>query len=533
MIENKKLIPICSLALISLIVIGAFAYFGIKQTTLTDEDIIFSSSKSIRDSNSLKVDNSLNKDLDTCLITSYMYSLDKDKNLFFNINPTTAIFYAYLVSILGESAFFYSSLFFTILILIFVYLLSYKFSKSEVFSLLILLPLLFFGVFFKLIFGYYDILPTVLFLLISLFLILNQRRSIYYLLSGIFFSLAISIRLSEAIYSIPFLLLIFFNRNNRKKHLLMWVLPPIILLLSMFLINSHFYGDPFYISKAHSTFYPCYSNEEYNSQSNTHAFIELIRYFYHGNNPFTSMFNHLIYFFKANFLFLLMFPLFFLSIFKICKEEKWQYLLFFIITLVFSIFLYGKGNNYFGFLEMNFQSSFLRYALFPTILTLPPIALFFKEFSKKARYTKIIVLILIIIICFSSVVFVYNYPKNGIKNYNIGRNEIIYIRDNLVSTIEPNNFIITTFYTDKIISKDFKNVISPTKYYTNDQIPREEIDSSMINLINKLISKKEKVMFLFNSYFDDTEVISILKKKYKLILINEAKGVELYEVNQK
>lgn len=533
---KKTYILSVSLIIIFLLLFVIFINFGINETTITDEDILFQGGKSILNYDSLKIDNSLNQESNTCLINNYMYSMDGNKNIFFNLFPTEGLFYAYFMSLLGENFFFYLPFVFASLCLIFLFLITDQIIKSKSYSVLIILIVLFSGIFLKISLGYWDILPSILFLLISLFILLRYDNQKLYVLGGIFFILAISVRISEIIYLLPFILLIIIKKSKISKKLrIFWYLfPLIIFLFSLLLINFKFYSDPLFLSKSYSTFYPCYSSANYDPSSFLQKFVEVGRYFYKSENFLQNIFNHIIYFFKANMLFTPFFMFFGVGIVSLLKRKKYNYLIFLLFSFIMALFLYGSGNKYYGYLELNLQSAFFRYSLFSSLLIAPIILTFFKDkISLLKNPLKIFIIFFMMMIIFNSLMLTYNFQKNGISNYNQIREDNIFYKEFISSNIENKSYVITTLYTDKFISPVSYNLISFEKYLTNNQIPEEEIYNSLFSLVDNLLEKNENIFLVFDNYNDSPNLINKFHSKmYKLSIEKEDNIIKIYRITK-
>src|SRR3989344_1624459 len=528
---KNKILIIFLLGLLILFNIFVHTQDIIRYTTVSDEDVLYYGAKSIISNNTLSYESLQNKKYDTCLITSYVYSMDSNKNLYYSTHPTTLIFYSYFLSLFGESSFFNLTLFFTSLIILFFFLISLRISNSYTASFFSTLAMLLYPVFFKLNIGYYDIIPTVLFLLVSFFYLLRKELSkTDLILSCLFFILAVSIRISELILLPGFLLLIFL-RTKKFKVVIAWSVGVILFLATYFLFNYHFFGNLLYVAETQVTFYPCYQIGSLVSS----PLIETLRYFYVGDQRFTFLIEHLA------FLFTFLIKYYTFSVFSIIgifycfsDNKKEHHILFFISVLILTIFLYGHGNAYYGYLENNLQNSFLRYTLFTSLLLLSYSSVFtFKILKSGATKKKIILIFLLVSILLLSIPTTLHFNKNGIIEYNQNRIDTIRARELVKSYQNPNSFFITTAVTDKTVYPDFQNIISIEKYYTNAQVPKTVLHNDLSSLITKLFNERKIVYYISHNSFEITDSEEYLRERYNFKFINSSKIITIYELSQK
>ena len=518
-------LPIILILFLNITLINNFSFY---ETTVSDEDTLYFSSLNILEHNSLSPQNTLNSELNTCLITSYIYSIDKNKDLYFNISPTSALFYSYFMSILGNNFFFYFPIIFSSLILMFIFLITYRLTKSNIGSYGVVLLVFFFPVFYKLNLGYYDIIPTVFFLLVSVYFLIPKKPSKKdYLFSSLFFILAISIRISEAIYLFPIILFIFIKENNIKE-ILLWLTPIIFFIFSILFFNYHFFNDPLFLSKTQITFYPCYST---NNGLIPSTLSETLRYFYVGDEKLSFMFSHIVFFYKFLFLFWIFGVISMIGIFWCTEKREYSYVFLYISIFMTTIFLYGHSNIYYGFMEYNLQNSFLRYSLFSFLLLFSFFGFFIDRIkSNWVNYKKILISSLLIIILSLSLINTYNFNKNGIKEYTQNKEDISLSRDYIQGLLDNNTFIITTAISDKVIPPSFDHIISVEKYYTNDQVSQSTLLDDLNHLVSNLLKDNKTVFFVIHKFSDKTETKDFLNSKFNLTEVNSTKIVTIYNV---
>lgn len=526
MIEGKKIfnnrnIILTSLFILIFLSISLILTFLPKGTTITDDDILYYSSIHYISNNNLQVQLPLNKEYDTCLFSSILYSTNKEKETYFGVIPTSTMFYSYFMVNLHEKALFYLNLIFVPLIIIFIFLLVNEMTSSKLCAILTTTSITTFVIFLRIYIGIWDIIPTVLFLILSLFYLMTNRSI---LLSSIFFVLALSLRYSEVIYIIPILFLFILNKKIELKRKLIFFIPILIFIISIFIFNYHFFGDPYFIAKGNTNEYACMDNPKSIDYGSYFGFLHNWR----------MVITHLIYFFKYHFFFM---PLFIFSIAGIIFSwfKKPKFTIFTLISILIATTFYGQGIVYFGFLEYNLQSSYMRYLLFGSMLLIIATSFFFLDMYYRSlsnyKKTKVIFTALIITSLFLNIYSVYNYSPNGIREYIEIRNSVVNDRVLFEQTFDEEDIFITQEFTHKYLSPKYNNMVPLTnKYHMDDPLIAKQINGDFLELIEMLNSDNKEIYLLYNPYRDQSYIKEILEE-YNLTRVFNSSSVEVYKLS--
>lgn len=519
-----------SLILIILVSVTILISYNPRGTSIQDEDVIFYGAINILENNSLHVDLPLNQEYDTCLFSKVGYSMDSNRETYFGVLPTSALFYSSFMSFFGKQIYFYLNLLFVPLIIFFSFLLAKSLTKSSLSALLISLMVITHGIFSRIFLGYYDIMPTILFLLLSLYFILSPKKSIY--LSSLFFVIVLALRNSEIIYLPVFALVIIFNKDFDTKSKVLWFIPIILFLFTLPLFNYHFFGDPSFVSKAHITDYACQQNLEVTGNTFYQNIGEISHYFYISGG-INSIINHVYYFGQYNLFFYPLFFMGFLGLIFLIKEDR-PFFLVILFSFIIATLLYARGDQYFGYLSLNLASSYMRYLLFPSLLIIIGSSVFFNEYLLRIKKsTLVITLFLIIVLSFSALYDSFQFTPNGITEYTRIRGEIINTKNLFETTFDHESIIITEDFTDKYFSFGFKNTIYLKKYELNDKLDSYKIQKDFIDLVRDLLDQNKRVYLVKNSYRDEDTVENILNGPFTLEVEQNFEDLIVYSINKK
>ncbi len=341
------------------------------------------------------------------------------------------------------------------------------------------------------------------------FLFLNKKSSYKFLLSGIFIGLALSFRLSEALWIVPIItgsFVLYKNKIDFKKSILFFlgILLPIILV---FYYNNQIYDNPLingYIS---------------NSPNSDNA--SLLVYFLKIITPFglnvkvllENFFNYIV----SIFWFLTVPAIFGVIIFLKNKRNKIQNLFFFsyIFLTAWLIFYYGSWEikDNISYSNVTIGNSYVRYWMPIYVFALPFMVLFLNKVKAKNIFGRI---------AFFSFLGVYILSSVNLVMFH-GEESIISVKNNLLKYSDVNKEIVDlTNDSDIIITRYYDKVFFPERRV----IYMDKDDYSVFSKIVKIIDTNN--IYYYNNQInkDDVDYINNRKiKDFQIMIIHISGGL--------
>ncbi len=308
---------------------------------------------------------------------------------------------------------------------------------------------------------------------------INNRGLVgrYLILASVFITLALTVRVSEALWVI--LILLFVWLYNYKKirfwHVVTFISIAVLIFLSTFYYNNLLYGK----------WYSFGYNADYGADNNTALYDSL------GVKPRLSLVNFYNYFIV---LFWWLFVLFLIGLiwfFWMTKKQNPYILIPIILSGCWLIIFYGSFaiQDTLGNQQVTIGTSYVRYWLPLYIITIPFIGFFVVKFSYLfGRFARTVnYLILLIIVSFSGYFVFAGTTEN-----------LIHIKDTVINnqkTLEtikqliPLNSIIVSDHEDKIFFPDFR-VINSSKVMTLK-------DKTVIKQLSLILSNNQVYYYNF------------------------------------
>lgn len=467
-------------------------------------------------------------------------------------SPLLIYLYLLIQIILGPNSFFFVNLFFSLLSVIFLYLITKKISFSDYSGFLAIIvafsvPVLIFWSTLQ-----QNILPSTFFVIIGVYYLLGKTKSCWFL-SFLFLSFASGLRFFNLIFllmaSVYFTIIILRKSKNQIFSDIIFVAIPVIIIVSTFLLQNLFYfGNPFYVG---------YLNNPSSTQivgqvvSNSLGFFESIAQKLFDIN--TSIITYFIEgTLKIYFPLFVSFPLIFIFWKKLSSIQK-KYVLFYVFIFIPYFFFYSiiEKNLWKPASEIyqfNLALAFFRYMLPLYLLSIPIIALFLKHviqnLDRKSAY----------IFTFLSTLLLVGLGTFQVINYAGGAN-LEYVREyseqvetysqHLESVLEPNSVILIA--TRRPFSYTSSHV-SSYHWFWYDGIPRENRYGETSRVLDALLADSRRVYFfnydkpynrikIDDSDIDIYEMFNMLDRTYDLQYVPEGdfirEKVRLYIVEKK
>jgi len=531
----KKLINLFLIILIILIPLIIFYHSNVNYLSTSDEKILFASAKSYVINNSLIVNRPLNQYYNTCIFSGYETSY-KNGTEYLSTSSGSPIFYSIFYLIAGDNMMVLVAIISLIASSLLIYFICYRLTKLRCISCLCALILILSPIYIKFSSGFFNIMPSLCFFLIILFFLFTSTNKYKYLFIGISLIPLILIRPQDIIIIFPILAVLFYTKENSLKNIIYLILPLSLALISILVGNYFFFKDFLYFPQQHTADLSCLiiGNGQNNSFINS-----VVNYFSYSENMVDALLINASFFFSSTYAF----PLLIVGIFSLIllwvllskndyKNPK-KFQIFFVVLIVFIILMYGRRiNNYYGFGQKNLQSSFLRYILYAlAILPITFSILLKKLYGNLNKKILIFIIFLSISLLFCLIIYTYNYPINGINQYNQNRINLQTYENLSSNWIGSNDILLTDYYTDKIFFPQVINVIAYDKSsysaLTDENLTKQEL----LRVIKDIQSSNNSIYLAKQeSYYDNWSLFNEINSVYILNKIDSHFGIDFYKI---
>ncbi|MCB9802593.1 glycosyltransferase family 39 protein [Candidatus Nomurabacteria bacterium] len=300
-------------------------------------------------------------------------------------------------------------------------------------------------------------------LLAFLYFFLVQQTKYSFVLSFLFFALALFSRPNELIWLFIFLLFIYFYQKEKitLKKISIFFAINLFFLVLVLVLNKLVYGGVFnfgYLNLQNKAL----SGELGNSHFSLFSFIKLLFL------PFawqTKVFLSSIY----HYLFLLIWPYYILIFFALFslrkklfqKKEIWSKYLIFSLTISLLLLIYYANWDFADALVKNYNTisiSYVRYFLPIYLLLLPFVAQGILFLSRVKKWKNFLTIFLVLLLTIFSLRLAFFAPNDGLLK-NKENIDLYYQQFAKVKQIIPADAVIITERSDKIFFPEFKVVV--------------------------------------------------------------------------
>lgn len=349
---------------------------------------------------------------------------------------------------------------------------------------------------------------------------LKTQKLAYYILIGIMLAVNNFFRFTDIIYCLPlFYVLLVFRKQIQYRYIPAIIFSYLLVISPLFITNKQLFGSIFSFGYT--------AVETTNAKENLPLIVSVFKKILFfllpsGFHPERIIFN--TYTYIVSFI-----PLFFIFTFigitnYINNKSSFarSYIVYFALLTVVILVYYGSGV-YWGLNGFTFDASYIRYFLPIYIFSIPIAAKLILTFHRRIS---ILFLSLIVIISIISV----HTIKSGILDMNLRRFSSETQKKGLLSII-PNDAIVVTTYSDKIIFPDrkvlfygpiYNQVLQSDKIFTYEKLNK---------ILTDLKEKKQNVYIL-----DDRADLNLQKinrllntANYRLATVN--KDMNIYKLN--
>lgn len=349
----------------------------------------------------------------------------------------------------------------------------------------------------------------VVFLIISLFFLLNKKFKLNILISGFFCGIALTFRTSEIFWIAgTFILLFFYYRKQIKiSKIILFVLGILIALSPVFYYNQNLYGSP--LANGYSI-----------GQSASVDSGTKLSFLFPFGIDFKLIVKNFYNYFIVLFWFLSLPAILGATIFLKSKKTKKQkaYFWLYVFASIWLLICYGSWSikDNISYSDITIGNSYTRYWILIYVFALPFMAIFLKKLYYSGWIKQKIAFLLTIIYILFSVNAVFFANEESILN--VRKNILTYQKTskNILSITEKNAIIITE-YGDKIFFPKRKVISSKHNDYSVFAKISCLSDQTPVYYYHNLLKNK------------DIEYINARKiSEYKLKLIKVSDG--LYRV---
>jgi len=524
-IEMKiKKIDILILLLLFIISMSFYLNYSTPVIWSPDEMNYFLASEKFLENGNVNVNNPLNEEYSTCVF-NYGFTVFKNRSEQYPGGFSgSVLFYSIITLIFGDSAFFLVSPLFGAIGVVAIYFITREIFNSRYLGIFAALILFTTPIWIRWSTEHYNNLPTATFFLLSFLSLVTLKKDLRYLISGVFLSIAIFLRLPSLILTLPFLLFLYIESTKKRQYLLF--LSPIIftLLIILPLLKLIMYGDPFFIPFNYIHNYPCFKLQSY-------APIQLYHHFWFASAERNAILYNSYFFFTKNFASLFL-PFSLLGLILLFKERKNVSIFIFLVLLILLLF-HGRGYGGYGAGgRETLQSSFLRYIL-PAYGLLPiGFACLVKKIFKKIPGKKYISALLAIFII-TTLSFTITYPDYGLDMFEEYRNTHIAIGNKIDSMIEPESIIITDLVCLVPSVLHHENII----YYP--KIPQEIRHDEIERVLKMALEYNKKIHFVGAMYEgseiekEDRAMLNLLGEEFKITKLDGVYYIEVYIIDER
>ncbi|MBT3409027.1 hypothetical protein HN415_10225 [Candidatus Woesearchaeota archaeon] len=460
--------------------------------------------------------------LDTCLYQTDIETIGPEKLLYYNINPTTILFYSPFFIIFGENVFPYINLIFFILTLLVSLLLLKDLINYKSIRILGFSMVSFFTILMLWSSSSYNIIPALFFFITSIFFIISKNHKNNWI-AGIFFSILLFIRFSDIIF-LPAMLLFILIRKEKKINFLRFIIPILLSLIIIFFMNFLVFGNPLFLPQTH--FNDCFNIAPIDGGLG--GIDSILRFFYHGENQVQNLllnFNTLIQ------IIIIFLPLSLLLILGFLNKKYKEYNLFLFIVFLTTFLFYGRRAAYYGFATISPFSSFTRYFLYFFILLILSFSLYIDNFSiRKNKYIKILAIITMLLLILLSAISFLQFETYGLEDFNSKKIDFANVQGDLISSLDKKGIILANFATNKYFYSSNHSTINYEKVFNNDKLSEEDYLLEIKSEINETNFPVYLILSEWHKNENDLKIIGFIELNYPNLKKSKIGGIEIYRI---
>ena len=517
-----KKIDIFILSLLFIISFSFYIHYSTPILWSPDEMSYFLSSQKFIENGNINVSTPLNEKYGTCAF-NYGFTVFKScTEQYSGIFSGAILFHSIIMFTFGESAFFLVSPLLGTIGVLTIYLTAREIFKSRCLGIFAALNLFTLPIWIRWSTEHYTNIPMTTFFFLSFLSLVALKEDRKYLISGIFLSISILIRLPTLLLIIPFAFYLYMESTKKNQFILFFspIIVTILLILPFF--KWIMYGDPFFLPLDNVNYYPSILLQDA-------VPLRLYQHFSLALGERNAILQSIYFIFSQNFAYLF-FPISFIGLILLYKEKK-NISLFILFVFLLLLVLHGRGYEGYGFGRATLQSTLLRYMLPAYGLLSIGFACLLKNIFKKVRRGKLLVSVFLLIYIVSTLSFTVAYPDYGLNAFEKYRSDHLIINNKIDELIESDSIIICDEVTLVSSTSSHMNII----YYPD--IPTQIRDDEIKRIIKMALIDNYSIYFTGGMYEESNwrkenlQMLNSIQDDYKVKKLDEILSIEIYKIS--